>query len=79
MAERGRFHLPVRLEISTGDGVELVTGTRWTTSERLERTGRLSGEWLVRTGKRGATITVELVSDNAGRDRRSLTLGGDGR
>ncbi len=79
LAERGRFHLPLRLEIATGEGVELVTGTRWTTSERLERTGRLTGEWLVRTGKRGGEITVELISDNAGRDRRSLVLGGNKR
>jgi hypothetical protein len=75
MAERGRFHLPVRLEIETGKGIELVTGRSTVTSERLEGTsGTLEGEWLVRA-EPGTRISVQVLTDNAGRDEKSLTLG----
>jgi zinc carboxypeptidase len=75
MAERARCHLPVRLEIQTGGGVELVTGHRSVAAERLEgATGTLRGEWLVRAG-RGASVTVEAVSDNAGRASKTLVIG----
>ncbi|HSL84331.1 MAG TPA: hypothetical protein VLF66_16275, partial [Thermoanaerobaculia bacterium] len=74
MAQRAQTHLPVRLELVTGDGVELVTGYPAVTSERLEgTTGTLSGTWLVRAAP-GATITVRVLSDNAGRDEASTTL-----
>jgi Zinc carboxypeptidase len=74
MAERGRFHLPVRLEIETGAGVELVTGHPAVTSERLEGTsGTLEGEWLVRAAP-GASIAVRVTTDNAGRDRKTAIL-----
>jgi hypothetical protein len=75
MAERGRFHLPVRLEIETGKGIELVTGRSTVTAERLEGTsGTLEGEWLVRA-EPGTRISVQVLTDNAGRDEKSLTLG----
>jgi hypothetical protein len=74
MAKRAESHLPVRLELSTGDGVELVTGYPAVTSERLEgSTGTLEGTWLVRAAP-GATITVRVRSDNAGRDEKSTTV-----
>lgn len=74
MAKRAQSHLPVRLEIATGDGVELVTGYPAVTSERLEgSTGTLEGTWLVRAAP-GATITVRVRSDNAGRDEESTTV-----
>jgi hypothetical protein len=75
MAERGRFHLPVRLEIETGKGIELVTGRPTVTAERLEGTsGTLAGEWLVRA-EPGARISVQVLTDNAGRDEKTVTLG----
>lgn len=75
MGVRARAHLPVRLAIQTGNGVELVTGYPAVTSEQLVgTTGTLEGEWLVRA-KDGATITVDVVSQNAGSDRRSVKIG----
>ncbi|HEX6200180.1 MAG TPA: hypothetical protein VF150_07955, partial [Thermoanaerobaculia bacterium] len=74
MAQRAETHVPVRLELVTGDGVELVTGYPAVTTERLEgSTGTLSGTWLVRAAP-GATITVRVLSDHAGRDEASTTL-----
>jgi hypothetical protein len=75
MAERGRFHLPVRLEIETGKEVAVVTGQPAVVSERLEGTsGTLAGEWLVRA-EPGTRISVQVLTENAGRDRKTLTLG----
>ena len=70
--------LPVRLELQTGNGVELVTGQAAATSDRLEaQTGTLKAEWLVRV-EPGATITVRAVTENAGRAElsRSVQKGG---
>ena len=76
MAERAKSHLPVRLELTPGDGAVLVTGARWVTSERLEgQTGTLAAEWLVRVSGKSAGVTVEVFSDNAGSDRKQLSLG----
>ena len=76
MAERARARLPVRLEIRLGDGAELVTGRRAKSSERLPGvTGTLEGEWLVRA-KAGASVEVAVLSQAAGNDRLSITLGG---
>jgi hypothetical protein len=74
-AERARAHLPVRLTLMTGKGVELVTGYPTAVSERLEgTTGSLTGEWLVRA-EPGAKIVVDLTTDNAGRDQKTATAG----
>lgn len=74
MAQRAQTHIPVRLELVTGDGVELVTGYRFVTAERLEgSTGTLEGTWLVRAAP-GAEITVRVRSDNAGRDEKTTTV-----
>jgi hypothetical protein len=74
MSERGKFHLPVRLEIETGKGVGLVTGQRAVAAERLEGTsGTLEGEWLVRA-EPGTRITVRVNTDNAGRGTRTIDL-----
>jgi hypothetical protein len=71
---RTRAWLPVRLEIGLPAGAALVSGNNRATSERLVA-GRdaLKGEWLVRAG-RGAKITLELHSQNAGADRREVVL-----
>ena len=72
-AVRARSHLPVRLVLETGKGVEMVTGYPAVTADRLEGTaGTIEGEWLVRATP-GATIAVEAVTDNAGRARKTLT------
>jgi hypothetical protein len=74
MAARARVHLPIRLELAPGSDVELVTGSRWVTSERLEgETGTLKGEWLVRAEK-GKQVAVEVFSDNAGYDKETIAL-----
>jgi hypothetical protein len=74
-AERARVHLPVRLTLRTGKGVEMVTGYPSAVSDRLEgTTGSLTGEWLVRA-EPGAKIVIDLTTDNAGRDRKTVTVG----
>ncbi len=74
-AARARAHLPVRLTLQTGKGVEMVTGYPSVVSDRLEgTTGTLAGEWLVRA-QPGAKIVIDLVTDNAGRDQKTTTVG----
>jgi hypothetical protein len=78
MAQRARNHLPVRFEMTPGEGVELVTGPRWLTSERLQgETGTLNGEWLVRVSGKGRRVKVEVFSDNAGHDIEIIAIGGN--
>ncbi len=73
--ERMHTHLPVRLELVTGDGVELVTGHSAVTSERLEGSaGTVEGTWLVRA-RPGTTVTVRVTTDNAGSDQKTTTIG----
>jgi hypothetical protein len=75
LAQRAKSHLPIRLEISLGEGVELVTGPRWVTSEGLDgETGTLEGVWLVRVSGKNRQITVEVFSDNAGHDRETISI-----
>ncbi len=75
MAVRAHALLPIRMTIHTGNGVELVTGHDTVSSERLEGTsGTLEGSWLIRAPK-GANVTVELLSQNAGTDRKTTTVG----
>jgi len=51
-----------------------VTGYPSAVSERLEgTTGSLTGEWLVRA-EPGAKIVVDLITDNAGRDQKTVTV-----
>jgi hypothetical protein len=74
-AERAHSHIPVRLTLQTGKGVELLTGYPFVTAERLEgTTGTLEGEWLVRADD-GAKIVVDATTDNAGRDQKTTTVG----
>jgi hypothetical protein len=74
MAQRAQTHVPIRLELETGGGVELVTGYPFATAERLEgSTGTVEGTWLVRA-EPGAQITVRVRSDNAGRDEQTTTV-----
>jgi len=73
--ERMHTHLPVRLELVTGDGVELVTGHAAVTSGRLEGSaGTVEGTWLVHATP-GAEVTVRVITDNAGTDQKTTTIG----
>jgi len=72
---RARAHIPVRLTLQTGKGIELVTGYPSAASERLEgTTGTLTGEWLVKA-QPGTRVVVDVTTDNAGRDRKTATAG----
>jgi Zinc carboxypeptidase len=72
--DRAKVHLPVRLTLQTGKGVEMVTGYPYAVSDRLEgTTGSLAGEWLVRA-EPGAKIVVDLTTENAGRDQKTATV-----
>lgn len=74
-AERARAHLPVRLTLRTGEDAQLATGYPFAVAERLEGTsGTLAGEWLVRA-EPGARIVVDLATDHAGRDQKTVTVG----
>ncbi|HEY9420939.1 MAG TPA: hypothetical protein VIW92_05975, partial [Thermoanaerobaculia bacterium] len=74
-AARAQVRIPVRLVLKTGDGVEMVTGYPAATADRLEgTTGTLTGEWLVRA-RPGAKIVVDLITDSAGRDQKTTTVG----
>jgi len=76
MGARTRSFLPVRLELELPAGASLVSGVRWVASERLEgATGTLKGEWLVRA-KKGERLGLLVFSNNAGKDRKEIVLGG---
>lgn len=83
MAARARAFLPVRLELKDSrdgkdskDGkIARITGPATVTAERLDGVaGTLQAEWLVRA-PRGTEIAVEALTQNAGRDRKSIQLG----
>ena len=73
-AARARSHIPVRLELRKGQGVELVTGYPFATADRLAgSTGTLTGEWLVKA-QPGAEISVRVITDNAATDVKTATI-----
>ena len=74
-AVRSRARIPVRLALVPGEGVEAIPGAaRPEVAERLEaETGRLEARWMVR-GSEGDRLTVEVRTDQAGRDTETLTL-----
>ena len=77
MAKRAQAKLPVRLELATGRGVELVAGKRAVTSERLEpKSDALEGTWLVRGD---GEVVVTLSTQGAGGDSRNVKLNGRNR
>jgi hypothetical protein len=65
----------VRLQLTLPAGASLVSGQPWAVSERLDPAGSLKGEWLVRA-RQGARLEAAATSNNAGRDRREIVLGG---
>lgn len=71
---RAQAHIPVRLMLQTGKGVDLVTGYPFVTSDRLEgTTGTFKGEWLVKA-EPGAEIKVNVITDNAGSDQKTTNV-----
>lgn len=73
-AVRTRTWLPVRLTLGLAAGATLVSGKTQAARERLTGgTGQLTGEWLVKAA-RGTKLGLTLESQNAGSDRREITL-----
>jgi hypothetical protein len=73
-AVRSRAWLPVRLKLTLPAGASLVSGNDQVASERLTGgTGTLQGEWVVRAS-RGARLAVEALTQNAGTDRKELSI-----
>ena len=71
---RSRAWLPVRLQLTLPSGATIISGRDQVASERLTGgTGTLKGEWLVRA-PRGAKLTVDALSQNAGVSRQEVTL-----
>lgn len=74
MAVRTRALRPVRLDLELPEGVELLTGVRQVTADRLEgKTGTVRGEWLVR-GEVGMSVGVVVRTETAGEGRGSVVL-----
>lgn len=73
LAKRARTHLPVRLEMTPRGEVELVTGGFWSTNERLANEA-FTHEWLV-TAAPSAAATIEVITENAGRDGERIEFG----
>lgn len=74
MAVKARAHLPVRLELETADGAELLNGSRQVASENLDgKIGTFTAEWLVKAGPK-SRLAVALFTDNAGSDREPIDL-----
>ncbi len=75
MARRARSHLPILLSLDPGKDASLVTGARMKSSDRLEGSGdTFSFEWTLHRQKTGAQVLVEVTTENAGSDRRMVTL-----
>lgn len=73
-AIRARTWLPVRLKLTLPSGATLVSGRDQAVAERLTGgTGTLKGEWLVQ-GTRGMRCALDVLSQNAGTDRREVVL-----
>lgn len=73
-AVRTRTWLPVRLELLLPSGTSLVSGKSQVAGERLAGgQGQLKGEWMVRA-PRGTKVSISLASQNAGNDRREISL-----
>ena len=74
LATRMRNKLPVRLEMRPGKGVTALTLNRAITTERLEPSSTIKGEWLVK-GASGSTVNVGLWTNQAGQALTTITLG----
>jgi hypothetical protein len=71
---RTRSFLPARLVLTLPAGATLVQGTTRATSERMNGSGgTLKNTWLV-NATAGAKVTVSILTQNAGEDRKEVVL-----
>ncbi len=74
-----RVHIPVRLVLELGKGVELVTGYSGRHLRTPRRHLRHPGGRMARQSQAGTQIVVDLMTDNAGRDKKTITAGTAGK
>lgn len=74
LAAKMRNKIPVRLEMRPGKNVSSLTLNRAATAERLDSSGTIKAEWLVKANQ-GSTVEIALWSNQAGRVLRTITLG----
>lgn len=71
---RTRSYLPARLTITLPSGASLVQGNNRSANERINGSGGTSkATWMV-SATPGAKITVSILTQNAGEDRREVVL-----
>jgi len=71
---RTRSYLPARLTITLPSGASLVQGNNRSANERITGSGGTSkATWIVNATP-GAKITVSILTQNAGEDRREVVL-----
>ena len=71
---RTRSYLPARLTITLPSGASLVQGNNRSANERIAGSGGTTkATWMV-SATPGAKITVSILTQNAGEDRREVVL-----
>ncbi len=71
---RTRSYLPARLTITLPSGANLVQGNNRSANERITGSGGTTkATWMV-SATPGAKITVSILTQNAGEDRREVVL-----
>jgi len=71
---RTRSYLPARLTITLPSGASLVQGNNRSANERITGSGGTTkATWIVNATP-GAKITVSILTQNAGEDRREVVL-----
>jgi hypothetical protein len=71
---RTRSYLPARLTITLPSGASLVQGNNRSANERITGSGGTTkATWMV-SATPGAKITVSILTQNAGEDRREVVL-----
>jgi hypothetical protein len=74
MGARARSFLPVRLELTLPAGASLMSGARWTNSERMTGSGAVfEANWIVRA-PRGTKLNIGVFTPNAGNDAKEIVL-----
>lgn len=74
LAAKMRNKIPVRLEIHPSKSVKNLTLNPAVIAERLDSSGTIKAEWLVK-GSKGSKVDIALWSNQAGRVLRTVTLG----
>ena len=80
LAKKAKNHLPVRLGLESEGKTMVLHGPKWVTAEGIEgHAADLNGEWIVKADGKNAKIKVVLLSDQAGRATREVSLTEGGR